>query len=222
MKEEISTAVWNYVNISEKYPVTGYYYENDLFRHLEYRVFKLCVFMSLSDSCIKKNGIDHFINDFEEILWYDFLEKDEDGILSYNNEKASDAVRIAGYHPLAQPKDRVSCFSMLGLLLYNHVIYGEERKRFLDYMIIYPCCNKIERNYSDEDADKINEYLEITTSKREELRGAAEYREEFDKFARLYDYYKYINTMDVVEQREAGIKGYSKYKLEIDKGEEEK
>lgn len=200
MRYEINDAIAEYIKLSKIYQSEFYENPDQALENLDWRTFKMCIYLSIPHSCIGEFfSADEFLTEFVRILKYhhvEFEKPDNDG------DVEAGQIRIAGYRAFREERD-ISCFFMLSLLIYCHILRTEkqeERKKFLDNMIVFPCICRIMNQFEREnDQKKVMEHFGISLEQTGDVQNVTEVNQEIGKWVKRYGYLEYINESELIE-----------------------
>lgn len=204
MKTELDKIIVQYCLAAKEYAGCSNFTEYELMHNLDWGVFRMAAYLGLPDEIVKSIGTaEAFLNKLDGTLLYyhvAFEEKEKD-----RGEK----IRIAGYE-VSQDKDSLSCFSMLCFLIYSFVVPDAEKEDFLLYMLIAPCCARIEKQF-EKNTDKDMMKGAFHLSDRYGLSLELKPEEKRKKFRELYKKYKFSDYLketvrdDMLLEMESGF-----------------
>lgn len=198
LEQSLLSIIYQFVEICKKYAENTGKDESVYWTGLDLRVLRICIFMSLPMELI--NTIENIEQLIEELLWTQFIEKD-----NKNNDK-NRTVKIAGYLATTQ---QASCFFLYSLLLYSHILdkYSREDKEdFYRTMILYPCYRKIMELNSKKKRRMIR-YLKINPQKLGKLIDDKEIVVSFRKWVKYFKYQEYVNVCEISEKIQEASEG---------------
>lgn len=203
MTEGINAAIVEYIVTMRRYKEESFWLGGRLDRRLDWMVLQMCVFLTLPPKCGSEfKTAEEYLEKFRDILWFWHVEKDQ---VHQGGEK-KEYVWISGYDGSAERK-HVSCFYMLSLLLYSHVVFEDEKEAFLRYMILYPFCYKTASVWEDEEQQKeMLHQFEITGMDIDKENGGRTF-EIVLKFWKKYEYDKYLSNINVLEIKRMSEEG---------------
>lgn len=183
MKTELDRIIVQYCLAAKAYAGCSNFSEYELMHDLNWGVFRMAVYLGLPDEIVKSIGTaEAFLNKLDGTLLYNnvaFEEKEKD-----SREK----IRIAGYE-VSQDKESLSCFSMLCFLIYSFFVPDAEKEDFLLYMLIAPCCARIEKQFEKKtDKDMMKRAFHL--SDRYGLSLELKPEEKRKRFRELYKKYR--------------------------------
>lgn len=206
MKKELDGAIVQYCVSARKYEGCSRYKIDTLMHNLDWQAFQIAAYLALPEKDEQdrfRGPAKEFLENFYRILLYYNVEME-----NADTENMRKVVRITGYeeHPGEKPQ---SCFSMLCLLVYSFIVEEKEKERFLECMLIAPCCSKIEREFlGEEDKTEIKKAFELTDRYGRSLEIHPE--EKRGEFRRLYKKY-YLDEYLPKED-------YSNWMIEMESG----
>lgn len=156
--------------------------------------------MSLPEQCIKRILSEgELLSSFIKTLEYRHIRYEK-------TEMAGNLfVQLTGYSS-TKMGGAVSCFFMLSLLVYSHLLSPEnvaEKEKFLRCMIIYPCYFKLLNLFRDDvEREKILKNFGMSPISLKEVffTSSWELQEQFNKFVSEYNYNYYVDDNMVIQQ----------------------
>ena len=194
LEQILPAIIYQFVNICREYAEARGEDEDKYQSGLDLEVFRICIFMSIPIELIE--AIEKVNELIEELLWYQFVEKDN-GVRK---------VRISGYRAA---NEQISCFSLYSLLLYNHVLdkYSDSsRADFYRTMILYPCCRKL-MELSKKKRMRIIRYLKINPRSIDEQVNHKEVSDSFDVWKNELGYLEYVGYDEIDMRRNDACEG---------------